>query len=95
MLDVGVGTGLSLLTHANVLKAKNMIIVRLETDAAFIDQCCHKNAAAKMKSHVRAVYLTDEGFQFLLTDASSHMCCLVGNIFRNKEVKCVLMSWVL
>lgn len=59
MLDVGIGTGTALLSHAAVIERKDLQIIGIDIDSAYVERCRdavvqHGLAAASMRASNRS-----------------------------------------
>lgn len=55
LLDVGIGTGAALVANADVIRLKNITVVGVDYDAAYIERCRALVAGARLTTHVTAV----------------------------------------
>ncbi len=54
VLDVGIGTGAALLAHAGRLRARRLVVVGIDIDAAYVARCRAAIARADAGAHVSA-----------------------------------------
>jgi SAM-dependent methyltransferase len=55
LLDVGIGTGAALVANGDLIRAKNLTIVGVDYDAAYIARCNELIAEHQLSAHVSAV----------------------------------------
>lgn len=55
LLDIGVGTGAALVANAEIIRLKNLTIVGVDYDAAYIDRCKDLIEKNQLSRHVTAV----------------------------------------
>lgn len=54
LLDVGIGTGAALLAHADVVRAKELRIVGIDIDEAYVERCREAVAAHELADRIDA-----------------------------------------
>ena len=60
LLDIGIGTGSALLAHADLIKSKDLRVVGVDIDPAYVDRCKQSIAeaglSARVEAHLESIY---------------------------------------